>query len=232
MVGELGQKELLSPGLVNEALAANDRAKYLLTLLQAAREHADHPHAAFSRLQQERMACAIAEGDLDTVVERSRKERAGAYHIAGAAHIHRQLLENVRQMLIPLKVREAAGLPPGGQPAAHYEQRLQALLSQVPLTPGDQITWACIDQLTSGQRNGAGSLHLLVMDLHKELNRLQQQIATETIHGAEVYGIGDADRPLVTALGPAAVGRTARYSPSCWGWRMTRPTSWKKRFSS
>ena len=34
---ELGEQELLLPALVNEALAANDRAKYLMTLLQVAR---------------------------------------------------------------------------------------------------------------------------------------------------------------------------------------------------
>ena len=38
------------------------------------------------------------------------------------------------------------------------------------------------------------------MDLHKELNRLQQQIASETIDGACVYGIQAEDRPLISAF--------------------------------
>ena len=37
MVGELGEQALLLPSLVNEALSANDRAKYLMTLIQAAK---------------------------------------------------------------------------------------------------------------------------------------------------------------------------------------------------
>jgi uncharacterized protein Yka (UPF0111/DUF47 family) len=38
------------------------------------------------------------------------------------------------------------------------------------------------------------------MDLHKELNRLQQQLATETIDGACVYGLREDDRPLIAAF--------------------------------
>ena len=38
------------------------------------------------------------------------------------------------------------------------------------------------------------------MNLHKELNRLQQQLTTETIGGASVYGVRENDRPLITAF--------------------------------
>jgi len=37
IIDSLGEQQLLLPSRVNSALAANDRAKYLLTLLQAAR---------------------------------------------------------------------------------------------------------------------------------------------------------------------------------------------------
>jgi CHAD domain-containing protein len=73
MVGELGEEGLLLPSLVNEALAANDRAKYLMTLLQVAHEHADHPDLAASDLKQERLACGVADALLDYVVARSSK---------------------------------------------------------------------------------------------------------------------------------------------------------------
>lgn len=68
IVGELGEAGLLLPALVNEALAANDRAKYLMTLLQVAREHADHPDLAATDLKQERLACGVVDAELDTVV--------------------------------------------------------------------------------------------------------------------------------------------------------------------
>jgi hypothetical protein len=38
----------LLPNVVNQALVANERAKYLMTLLQAAREHADNPDGRFT----------------------------------------------------------------------------------------------------------------------------------------------------------------------------------------
>ena len=38
------------------------------------------------------------------------------------------------------------------------------------------------------------------MDLHKELNRLQQQLTTETISGASVYNVREDDRPLIAAF--------------------------------
>ena len=90
----------------------------------------------------------------------------------------------------PLRIGGAAASPvPGACPAE------------------DRISGDYIDRLTSGQREAGDSLHLLVMDLHKELNRLQQRLATETIDGAQVYGVLDDDRPLIAAF-MAGVNRT------------------------
>jgi hypothetical protein len=44
IVEQLGQAEILLPGLVAEGLRANDRAKVRLSVLQAAAEHARDPH--------------------------------------------------------------------------------------------------------------------------------------------------------------------------------------------
>jgi hypothetical protein len=200
IVGELGEQELLLPALANEALAANDRAKYLMTLLQAAREHGDHPDAPTTRLEQERLACGVADAGLDAVVEGSRKEGPGVYHIPLASSIHKALVGEVRKMLAPLLV------PPPGPGAAH-EKRLQALLTQAPALSDDRLPGPYLDRLTRGQRDAGDSLHLLVMDLHKELNRLQRRLATEDLDGALVYGLREDDRPLVAAF-MAGVNRT------------------------
>lgn len=198
IVDELGEKELLLPALVNEALAANDRAKYFMSLLQAAREHAEHPELAVSDLQQERLACGIADADLDTVVQRSRSVGADIYCIPAAQRIHDCLMDDLRQMLAPLQAQ--AGPMPLDGCAGDYEQRLQAVLDQAPSLAGDRIPGAYINRLTSGQREVEDSLHLLVMDLHKQLNQLQQHLATETIDGAQVYGLRAEDRPLIAAF--------------------------------
>jgi hypothetical protein len=99
IVGELGEQELLLPALVNEALAANDRAKYLMTLLQTAREHADHPDLASTDLEQERLACGIDDSELDGVVARSHKDGSDEYRIPTARRIHDHLVDDVRHML-------------------------------------------------------------------------------------------------------------------------------------
>jgi uncharacterized protein Yka (UPF0111/DUF47 family) len=197
IVGELGEQELLLPALVNEALAANDRAKYLMTLLQAARQHADQPDLAPADLAPERVACGIEE-DTDGVVERSIRAGSDGYRIPRARWIHDRLVDEVRRMLAPLRGRPAS---------ADCEQRLQALLERAPRMTDDLISGPYLDALTSGQRAAEDSLHLLVMDLHKELNQLQQQLATETIDSALVYGLGEEDRALVAAF-MAGVNRT------------------------
>ena len=195
IVGELGARELLLPGLVNDALTANDRAKYLMTLLQTAKEHGDHPDQPPTDLRQERLACDVADSAFDSVVERCRKDGDNVYALPEARRIHEQLVASVRQMLAPLETAES-------------EQRLEALLAQIPPPEDDHFSSAAIDRITSGQRGAQDSLHLLVMDLHRELNRLQQTIATEAIDGAKVYGVQEEDRPLIAAF-MAGVNQTS-----------------------
>ena len=54
--------------------------------------------------------------------------------------------------------------------------------------------------MTHGDRKSGDSFHLLVMDLHKQLNTLSSDIATENLDGAHVWQIKDADRPLIQAF--------------------------------
>jgi hypothetical protein len=199
IVRELGEKELLLPAQVNEALAANDRAKYLMTLLQVGREHADQPDLAATELKQERLACGIMEHDLDTVVVRSRKEGQDAYHIPAAHHIHNLLMEDISKMLAPLQAQDCPTPSNGNRRSVSFQERMR-LLSQTPSPKDDRASKDYINRVTSGQREFGDSLHLLVMDLHKELNRLQQELATETIDGAQVYGLREEDRPLIVAF--------------------------------
>jgi uncharacterized protein Yka (UPF0111/DUF47 family) len=191
IVGELGEQELLLPLLVNEGLAANDRAKYLMTLLQLARERADNPGLATTNLKEERLACRVAVAELDQVVQDSRKDGPNAYFIPSARKIHEMLLRDVHRMMTPLHDERCE---------TGYAERVQLLVVQAPSLAEDRVPGNYIDQLTSGQRDAGDSLHLVVMDLHKELNRLQQHLATETIDGAQVYGVCDEDRPLISAF--------------------------------
>ncbi|MCI0701593.1 MAG: hypothetical protein L0241_10970 [Planctomycetia bacterium] len=206
IIGELGERALLLPALVNEGLTANDRAKYRMTLLQSAREHADHPHRKTSDLKRERLAANEPDAELDAVVNRSRKEDRDTYSIHRGRQICEALVEDVRRMLAPLRAI-GNGEARNKHTATDYEKRLNAILAQTPPPANDHISRTTIDRLTSGSRTEGDSLHLLVMDLHKELNKLQKRLATETIAGASVYGIEDEDRPLIAAF-MAGLNRT------------------------
>ncbi|MBP1775491.1 MAG: hypothetical protein H6Q86_1497 [candidate division NC10 bacterium] len=207
IISELGERALLLPSQVNEGLAANDCAKYLMTLLQAARAHADAPDQFATNLERERLAAGVDEAGLDSVVALSRTSTDGVYVIPGLRRIQDCLADEVRRMIRPLRTLAGSATPTDNEPANFYEERLRTLLAGRPSLDDDQVSAAEIDRLTSGSRAAGDSLHLLVMDLHKELNRLQEQLASETIDGACTYAIREDDRPVIAAF-MAGVNRT------------------------
>ena len=85
---QLGETALILPDRINRALAANDRIKYFMTVLQAARDHAAHPDTASSPLQTEREASGVDDVSLDAVVAGSTHEDEHALHIPQASVIH------------------------------------------------------------------------------------------------------------------------------------------------
>ncbi len=193
IIAELGIEELLLPGAVNAALEANDRAKYLLTLLQAARDHADDPGAPPPSLADERLAAGILDSALDGVVAASRCEPDGTYHIPTAAEVHRRLLAEVAAMLAPLRN--------GGADLVGLGERLDALIATTPAgITIDRVPGAYLDMIASARPDRGDSLHLLIMDAHRAINRLQLSLATESIDGAAAYGLDNDDRALVRAF--------------------------------
>ena len=197
IVAELGESSLLLPNVVNAALAANDRAKYLIALLQAAKDHADRPETGAVDLKLERIACGVDEADFDTIAERSHRDADHRYSIPAAKRVYELLIEQVRQMMAPLGA-DGVAAPEDGRPAAEYERRLDACLSRLRSPDGDSMEGDAIDRIALA--SGGEGLHALVMDLHKEINRLQRKISTESIAGAAVYGLAEEDRPLVAAF--------------------------------
>ena len=79
-------------------------------------------------------------------------------------------------------------------------ERLSAIKQAASPEAADTIALAQIARLT-GLSDGEGdSLHRLVMDLHKALNRLSAAHAEEVLAGAHVYGLLPEDRPAVEAF--------------------------------
>jgi uncharacterized protein Yka (UPF0111/DUF47 family) len=197
IIDSLGEQQLLLPSRVNSALAANDRAKYLLTLLQAARAHGDNPTRWTTDLRSERLACGIDDERLDAVVAAAEKLHGDTIRIPGVRRILERLYAEVAAMCTPL-----------GDESAAFLARLSVQRDTVGPIDQDTITGRQILQLAQGERERGDSVHIVVMDAHKALNRLQARIATESIDGASAYGLAESDRPLVAAF-MAGVNRTA-----------------------
>jgi uncharacterized protein Yka (UPF0111/DUF47 family) len=193
IVAALGERLLLLPFLLNEALAANDRAKYRLTLLQTAKAHADFPAETFSDLHAERLACCIGDAWYDDVVAETVKSGADTYALPHVRELMSALGDDLTAMVTPF---EATQRPE----ADAFRLRLQQLSTTPCLGEEDTITGEAIASLTSADPACGDSRHLLIMEMHKALNRLQAEIATDSIDGAYTYGVRGGDRSLVAAF--------------------------------
>ena len=191
MIEVLGEGHLLLPGLVAGALVANDRVKYLLALLQTARSAADGV-GEVSGLRDERLASGVEDSRLDRVVGGALREPDGRYRIPGAQALARRTLDEVQTMLAPL---HASGAPT----ARDLDQRLQAISASLRVD-GDLLASDDLARLTAGPGHAGDSLHLLVMDAHRELNALEARIATESIDGARTHDLSPEDREVVRAF--------------------------------
>ncbi len=191
MIATLGESQLLLPGLLTAGLAANDRVKYLLTLVQAARAAADGVGDQ-GALRDERLGCGVEDSRLDRVVPASVREPDGRYRVPGAQRLARWAIDEVQTMLEPLRVAEVPSL-------RDLADRVEVIAAELSID-GDLVSAEDIARLTRGPGNGGDSLHLVVMDAHRELNRLEGEIAIESIDGAHVHDIAEADRQLVRAF--------------------------------
>ena len=202
IVRELGETTLLLPLEVNEALRANDRAKYLLALLQNARVKAERPEATVPNLSEERREAGEPDSALDAVVPGSRRIADGRYSVPASGSVVARILEAVAEMIRPF---DDAHWPE----APEFSGRLERLRATIDPSENDQILGVTIDRLTSADRSGPDTVHRLVMDLHKGLLRVQAEMHTEVIDGATTYALAPEDAELVRAF-MAGVNRTAR----------------------
>ena len=193
MLGTLGEARLTVPALINRGLMANDRAKYYFSLLQFAAANASRPAAERPDLARERIAAGEADAALDALVGATRPLDGGRYAIPGAPDLFARLVGALQEMLDPLAAA-------GDAEAAALGERLVQLCREPWTDAEGAVSAAAIARAASGARDGADSLHLLVMDLHKALNRLQAAYATESVSGARAYLLAPEDRPLVGAF--------------------------------
>ena len=193
IIAALGERRLLLPALLNEALVANDRAKYRLTILQMAKAHADAPDQPFSDLRTERLACGIMDSSPDDVVAETTRRGADTYTIPRVRELCAALKNDLKAMVTPFEAVQKSE-------ATLFKKRLQKLCDNPWHGEDNTISGENISLLASGKPVGGDSVHLLVMEMHKALNVLQAEIATDNVDGALTYGLSADDRVLAAAF--------------------------------
>jgi len=188
-VASLGQRRLLLPGWVKAALRANDRLKVYLTVLQAASTHASHLEHELPDLAKEIDATGIDARWLHAVPAAARQLNDDL-QVVELPRIIKGIEDDLMIMARP--VIETAG--------ADLQARIQHWRNWLGSVSSDRLSTEQLKALTHGRRDGPDSLHLLVMDLHKQINRLAGELASEMIDGAKVWELQQEDRVRVAAF--------------------------------
>jgi uncharacterized protein Yka (UPF0111/DUF47 family) len=192
IIEQLGETGMLLPSRIADGLAANDRAKVRMSALQSAAKRAGNPAAPPDDLSAESSAAGIDVAAIRAVVAAAHTGATGTVAAPGLADLVKALFDDTGIMVEAV----AAGDVAAGSGAAN---RLAALKADVP-TGQDEIETRRIVALASLPDSRGDSLHRLVMDLHKALNRLAATHAEENVAGAHAYGLAPQDRPIIEAF--------------------------------
>jgi len=192
MVDRLGDTAVLLPGLIGEALTANDRIKLRLSLLQEAGARVHTPGHVERSFAEELRAAGLAE-TLGGLVAGARPMGGNRLLIPGVGALLKGLGEDLAAMQAPLDAADPDAYRP-------LTARAEAVRKALPEPEDDAVDLSMIEALTSADRHRRDSVHLLVMDLHKALNHLAAETAVETLEGARVHALGEADRGAVMAF--------------------------------
>jgi uncharacterized protein Yka (UPF0111/DUF47 family) len=190
---QLGQAGMLLPTLVADGLAANDRIKVRMSALQAAAQHAHQPEHPATELEVECRAAGITPAGIAMLIKEAHLLRDGRMTAPDLVRLMKDILDDVATMIRAV----AAGKVAEGEAMT---ARLSTIQSTGVLEASNEIEIARIAKLTGVAENGADSLHRLVMDLHKVLNRLAAGCAEEIVDGAHVFGLRSEDRAPVESF--------------------------------
>lgn len=193
IIEQLGQADILLPSLVAEGLAANDRIKVRMSALQAASRHAQQPDRPATDLHVECNAAGLAPAALATLIGGAHLAGDGRMAAPNLARLMKEIHDDVAAMVRAVGAGDAAEGEALGA-------RLAAIRNAGALEASNEIEIARVAKLTGVAQDGADSLHRLVMDLHKALNRLASGCAEEILAGAHVFGLRTDDRAPVESF--------------------------------
>ena len=193
IVEQLGQSDILLPSLIADGLAANDRVKTRLSVLQSAAHWARDPNQTAFDLSAECRTVGIEPVPLETLVNHASALSDARMAAPGLGALGRAIRDDVDTMTRAVEAGNAAE-------GAALRARFAAIEAADWPDPADTIDFAQVARLTSLGEDAGDSLHRLVMDLHKALNRLSAAHAEEMLAGAHVFGLVADDRPAVEAF--------------------------------
>ncbi|WP_027581328.1 hypothetical protein [Bradyrhizobium sp. Ai1a-2] len=193
IIRELGQADILLPSLVAEGLAANDRIKVRLSALQAAAEHARQPDHPINELAVESHAAGIAPASIASLVRGAHMIGDCRLGAPALAKLMKEIQDDIATMIRAVN----AGSVADGERA---NARLDSIRAGGLLDASGEIELARIARLTGVGEDSGASLHRLVMELHKALNKLAAGCAEEVIAGAHVFGLHGEDRAPVESF--------------------------------
>ena len=179
IVEQLGETAVLMPGRIAEGLAANDRAKVRMSALQALAKQAAHPKHDPEDLSAECAAAGIDASEIHSILAAAHMGAAGFVAAPGLTKLINVVFADIDVMIAAVAVGD---------------QKTESAV------PQDQIESNRLSALAALPVDGADSVHRLVMDLHKVLNRLAAACAEENVAGAHAHGVLPGDKPMIESF--------------------------------
>lgn len=198
IVEHLGHGALLLPRLVRQGLEANDRAKVRMTALQAASARATGAGTSAFAADDHLRVPGLEGSAIARLVASAACGADAMLRAEGLSAVLAGLDADVEAMVAAVE----CGAPDLG---AGFRERWTP--RRLDLVAGeDAIALASVGRITAAGK-GADSVHRLIMDLHRALNRLAGDTAEEDVDGARCSGLEAGDRRAVAAF-MAGLART------------------------
>jgi len=193
IIEQLGQSQLLLPSVIAEGLSANDRVKVRLSVLQAAARRARNSGEAPFDLAQECRTVGLDPVAMEALVDQANVSADERITAPGLGSLGLAIFDDVATMVRSV----TAGDAPAGEAS---QARLSRIKPADWSAASDTVALRQIAGLARMSDAAGDTLHRLIMDLHKDLNRLAAAHAEEVVAGAHVHGLLPEDRGAVEAF--------------------------------
>jgi hypothetical protein len=150
IVKRLSENAVLLPSLIGDALAANDRIKLSLSLLQEAALQAQMPDRKARHFEADTQATRLEHLTPDSCVDGARLLGPGRLLIPGVRVLLASLAGDLAAMFAPLQAAD-------NQADRSFVARVEAVTKSIPAAEDDQLDLHTIDELPRGRDCGRNS---------------------------------------------------------------------------